>query len=165
MTIKNENYQDIHYWNHLVELLTGQPVQKVMEDAQVRERCDQVTKDNLEYEDILIRHTVIEDKISITDFRSLDTVPNGNRFLPYCLYPETIVSLKMRYGGKSRETVQISVGASIFNRALNVNIGRLLSKFGGGGHAGAGGCTLDTKIADESIKQILQVLSDNQRES
>lgn len=164
MTISNDNYKDIPYWNYLVELLPKHPIEKIIEDHQVRQRCRQVIDENLKYETYLNQCTKVENKISITDFRDLDTVPNGNRFLSYSLFPETIASVKLRHGGKSRETVQISVGASIFNRNLNVNIGRLLSKFGGGGHAGAGGCTLETETADEYIEQILQVLFANKKE-
>jgi nanoRNase/pAp phosphatase (c-di-AMP/oligoRNAs hydrolase) len=57
--------------------------------------------------------------------------------------------------------VQISIGRSIFNKGCRVNIGKLLALFGGGGHAGAGGCTLSAETADRKIEQILEVLYQN----
>jgi nanoRNase/pAp phosphatase (c-di-AMP/oligoRNAs hydrolase) len=56
----------------------------------------------------------------------------------------------------------VSVGRSIFNRTCRVNVGTLLSKYGGGGHAGAGGCTLPAATAQESIDQIIETLMVNQ---
>lgn len=163
MTLKNENYKDIQYWNHLVDLLAENSIEKVHQDPQVKEKCRQVIEENNAWEAILRKHTRVTQQISITDFRGLDKVPGGNRFLSYCIFPESIASLQIRYGGPKRDKVQISVGASIFNRRLNVNIGRLLSQFGGGGHKGAGGCTLDARTADEDINRILDVLFANEK--
>ncbi|MBT7631000.1 MAG: exopolyphosphatase, partial [Desulfobacula sp.] len=37
-------------------------------------------------------------------------------------------------------------------------------KFGGGGHAGAGGCTLKAETADTAIEQIIEILFQNKKE-
>jgi nanoRNase/pAp phosphatase (c-di-AMP/oligoRNAs hydrolase) len=42
-----------------------------------------------------------------------------------------------------------------------VNVGKLLARYGGGGHAGAGGCTLEMKDAQQKIDAIIQVLEAN----
>ncbi len=161
MTIKNNGYEDIPYWNHLVDLLMKTKIDRILEDPDVKIRCGQVIKENAEYEAHLRQHTKLLHNISITDFRSLDIVPHGNRFLSYSLFPDSIASLKIRFGGTKNEFVQISIGRSIFNPGCNVNIGKLLAQFGGGGHAGAGGCTLDSKTADTDIEKILEIMFAN----
>ncbi len=161
MTIKNQAYKDQSYWNRLVDLLMESPIHKILEDPEVKKRCDAVIKENAAYEKHLTSHTKIRHNISITDFRSLDPVPEGNRFLSYSLFPESIASVKIRFAGPEQKHVQISIGRSIFNKQCHVNIGKLLARFGGGGHAGAGGCTLDSATADKKIEQILDVLFQN----
>ncbi|MFH2059173.1 MAG: exopolyphosphatase [Pseudomonadota bacterium] len=161
MTIQNHEYADMAYWNLLVDLLKETPIDQILEHPEVKKRCQKVIKENAEWENHLINHTRIENKISITDFRSLEKVPSGNRFLSYSIFPETIASVKIRLDKPHGETVLINIGQSIFNRQCNVNIGKLLARYGGGGHAGAGGCSLKADIAEQAIKEILQVMFDN----
>lgn len=161
MTIKNEDYADIDYWNLLVELLKKNTIDQIMEHPEVEKRSRIVIEENSQWEAHLKEHTIVKDKISITDFRGLDKVPTGNRFLSYCIFPESIASVKIRHSGKNNTKIQLSIGQSIFNRQCNVNIGKLLSRYGGGGHAGAGGCTIPSDNAESAISEILQVMVDN----
>lgn len=165
MTIRNRDYADSAYWEKLVDLLMKTDIDRVLEDPDVKIRCAGVIEENAAYASHLTAHTTIRHAISITDFRSLDTVPGGNRFLTYTLFPETIASVKIRYDGPEHNHVLISIGRSIFNRQCHVNIGNLLARFGGGGHAGAGGCTLTAQAADQAIEEILDILFENKKES
>ena len=163
MTIKNDHYKDIPYWNKLVRFLTDTDIDQILKDRQVKERCKRVVKDNTAYGKYLLQYTEISSRISITDFRSLDPVPDGNRFLTYSLFPESHASVKIRFDGPKKQHVLLSIGRSIFTDTCHVNIGKLLARFGGGGHAGAGGCTLAARTADEQIEQILDVLFQNSK--
>ena len=117
-----------------------------------------VIKDNRNYKAYLSKHTICLDQLSITDFRALDPVPDGNRFLIYSLFPDTIANLKIYHEGD--QTV-IKLGHSVINRACNVNVGMLLSKFGGGGHRGAGACRFDKEHTDEYLASIVRTLRQN----
>ncbi|HCY88217.1 MAG TPA: exopolyphosphatase [Desulfobacteraceae bacterium] len=161
MTIKNKDFEDIAYWNRLVEMLRRYRIEKVMADPEVAERAEAVIRENQAFGQYLLDHTTVKQRISITDFRSLDKVPSGNRFLTYSLFPDTMASVKIRYASKEKKQVLISVGHSIFTPDCKVNVGRMLAKYGGGGHRGAGGCTLDAEGAQEKIDEILQTLMDN----
>ncbi len=164
MTIKNQDYKDLAYWNKIVDLLMETDIDHILEDPEIKSRCERVIDENIAYEKHLIEHTRIRHNISITDFRGLDIVPEGNRFLTYSLFPECHTSIKIRFDGPKKKQVLISIGHNIFNQNHIINIGNLLSKFGGGGHAGAGGCTLQASTADNDIKQILEVLFQNKKE-
>lgn len=164
MTIKNHEYQDILYWNRLVDLLMEKNIDHVIADPEVKKRCHNVIKENTAFEKHLLTHTEINSKISITDFRNLEIVPDGNRFLTYSLFPETIASIKLRFDGPEHKNVQLSIGRSIFKKECNVNIGKLLARFGGGGHAGAGGCTLDAGKADKILEEIFEIMFKNRKE-
>ena len=72
---------------------------------------------------------------------SVSPIPVGNRFLVYTLFPQANISLRVHWG-PSREHVAAAVGHSIFNRTSRTNVGELMSRYGGGGHRGAGTCLL-----------------------
>jgi hypothetical protein len=146
------------FCDHLVELLRSGRIEQVMTDPVVKQRCDQVMIENKAYDAQLRLHTRLAGAVSITDFRHVDPVPNGNRFLVYSLFPETVVNMKIfNENGK----VVIKIGHSIVNRNCQVNIGCLLADYGGGGHRGAGACRLDPQNADRIIAAILKILVNN----
>ena len=165
MTIKNKDFKDIAYWDRLVDMLRQMSVEKILADPEVAERCRQVTRENREFGRYLTDHTTVSKRISITDFRSLEHEPSGNRFLTYSMFPDTIASVKIRYATPEKKQVLLSVGHSIFNPHCRVNVGNLLSGYGGGGHAGAGGCTLAAEGAQEKIDEILDILMANSGEN
>ncbi len=164
MTIQNRGDSDEAYWNKLVDMLGKLPIESVLEDSEVRERWEAVIRENAQFGHFLTTHTIIVKKISVTDFRSLDTVPSGNRFLTYSLFPDTIASVKIRYLGPDKTQILLSIGRSIFNQGCRVNIGNMLAQFGGGGHAGAGGCSLEAATAQEKIDRILEIMTANEKE-
>lgn len=165
MTIKNQDYKDLAYWNKIVDLLREKDMEHILKDPEIKSRCDMVIAENIAYEKYLIDHTKIRHNISITDFRGLEIVPEGNRFLIYSLFPECHASIKIRFHGPEQNYVLISIGRNIFYQNFHVNIGNLLARFGGGGHAGAGGCTLKASSADTAIAQILEILFQNKKEN
>lgn len=161
MTVTNHDVHDEPYWNRLVELIRKYDIHKVLADPEVNKRCLAVIEQNKKYKEILKAHTRLQEHISITDFRSLDKTPSGNRFLVYSLYSEAIVSVKIRYENDDKKTVAVSVGHSIFNRNCNVNVGLMLSQFEGGGHRGAGACRFHVSKADDYIPKIIDILLKN----
>nr|WP_319392520.1 exopolyphosphatase [uncultured Desulfobacter sp.] len=161
MTLKNNDFQDIPYWNRLVGMLGNTHIDAVLNDPEVDLRCQEVIEENKAFKYYLETYTTMVDRISVTDFRTLEKVPSGNRFLTYSLFADSIASVKIRYAGPDKQQVLLSVGQSIFNRECRVNVGAMLSRFGGGGHFGAGGCTLDTHDAQEKIDEILDILKAN----
>jgi nanoRNase/pAp phosphatase (c-di-AMP/oligoRNAs hydrolase) len=161
MTIKNNDFQDIPYWNRLVEMLGKTDINAILKDSEVDRRCREVIEENKAFEHYLKTYTTMVDRISVTDFRSLENVPSGNRFLTYSLFADSIASVKIRYAGQDKKQVLLSVGHSIFNPQCRVNVGAMLARYGGGGHFGAGGCTLDARNAQEKIDEILELLKAN----
>ncbi|MCG8551686.1 MAG: exopolyphosphatase [Desulfobacterales bacterium] len=162
MTLKNNDFQDIPYWNRLVDMLGKTDIDAVLDDPDVDRRCREVIEENRAFKHHLETHTTMVERISVTDFRGLETVPSGNRFLTYSLFADAIASVKIRYAGQEKKQVLLSVGHSIFNPECRVNVGSMLARYGGGGHFGAGGCTLDARNAQEKIDEILNILKANQ---
>jgi oligoribonuclease NrnB/cAMP/cGMP phosphodiesterase (DHH superfamily) len=162
MTIGGAADTQMAYWNKLVDLLRHSDIGTVSADAEVKDRCLKTIEENADFGDLLRDHTEVRQQVSITDFRSLDWKPRGNRFLVYSLYPDTNVSVTIVRKDDDRERIIVKVGHSIFNRTCNVNAGMMLAEFGGGGHRGAGSCNFPAEDADVNIKTILDLLIANE---
>lgn len=161
MTVSSSRPDDEPYWNRLVDLLADHPLTAVMADPEVRKRCEAVVAQNQAYRDHIISHTRLIDHVAVTDFRKLSPAPSGNRFLVYSLFPEASVHIRIRHDPEHPDKIIVNVGHSIFNRTCRVNVGLLLSRFGGGGHAGAGSCTVPVEGADAAIDEIIETLRKN----
>ena len=162
MTVLGREDHDEPYWDRLVDLLRKYDIDKVLEDPEVKTRCNGAVENNKKYTSILKEHTKLKRHVSITDFRALDKAPTGNRFLVYSMYPEAVVNVKIRYDPDDKEKVAVSVGHSIFNRNCNVNVGLMLSYFEGGGHRGAGACRFHVSKSDDYIPKIIDILLKNE---
>ncbi|MBW2491604.1 MAG: exopolyphosphatase [Deltaproteobacteria bacterium] len=162
MTVLGRDEYDERYWNRLVHLLRKSKIDQVLKDSEVKARCDAAVEKNKIYKDLLKQHTILQDHVSITDFRVFDKVPTGNRFLVYSLFPEAVVSVKIRYDDKDKKRVAVSVGHSIFNRNCQVNVGVMLSAFEGGGHRAAASCRFAASKADDYIPKIIDILLKNE---
>jgi hypothetical protein len=164
MTISGRAEQEQDYWNRLVDLLKTSSIQTVHSDPEVEKRCDQVKQDNIEYVQLLKKHTRTDHQVSVTDFRSLHRTPNGNRFMVYSLFPETNVNVCILMDEIDKDKIRVKLGHSIFNKTCNVNVGQILSEFGGGGHRGAGSCSLSHENAEKQIRNIIDILIHNEPE-
>ena len=88
----------------------------------------------------------------------------GNRFLIYTLFPEANVSLRIAWGPE-RKFVVATVGHNIFNRTCRTHVGELMTKYGGGGHGGAGATPLAVDQADQLIEQLINDLQNEPSEA
>ena len=162
MTVSGEDREGEPYWNRLVTLLREKSMRDVMADPEVAERCRTVLEQNARYADVLEAHTRIEQHVSITDLRGLADPPSGNRFLVYCMFPETVVNVRIRYENKDKDTVVVNIGHSIFNPHCNVHVGKLLAGCEGGGHRGAASARFDVSKMNDYLPEIIGRLVRNE---
>ena len=162
LTITNQDEPDEAYWNRLVQLLRQEKIGDVMQDPEVRRRCEETVAQNKDYQQLLKQYTRMQGPVAVTDFRPLGKAPVGNRFLVYSLFPEAVVHARIRCDAKNPDRVVVNVGHSIFNRNCKVNVGLLLSEFNGGGHPGAGSCRFAAEKAEIYLPKIIAALVRNQ---
>jgi oligoribonuclease NrnB/cAMP/cGMP phosphodiesterase (DHH superfamily) len=162
MTVFDGDHACEPYWNKLVDLIGKYNFSRVLADPEVKQRCREVIKQNKQYIVYLKAHTRLEKNVSVTDFRTLSETPVGNRFLVYSLFPEAYVNVRIRYEDRSRESIVVNVGHSIFKSGCNVNVGLLLADFDGGGHRGAGSARFHKSTAQEYIFRIIEALQKNE---
>ncbi len=141
----------------LIGLLEKKSLEEILEDPDVKERVERYRNDSKKFVEILKERTKEYDKSIVVDLRGIPELPAGNRFVVYSLFPNANISIKI-LDGKKKEFAVLALGHSIFNRTSKVNIGELMSRYGGGGHAGAGTCQVPYEDVDRVLKEILEFI-------
>ena len=141
------------YFRWLAEYIKEVPLDKVMRHAEVEKRTRRVLTEQEEFSAVLQKYAKQDGNVIVTDFRGVKEKPVGNRFLVFTHFPDANVEARLFNGHQG--AVVIAVGHSIFNRTCKVNVGKLLSQYGGGGHFGAGTAQLNASDAERQIGEII----------
>jgi nanoRNase/pAp phosphatase (c-di-AMP/oligoRNAs hydrolase) len=94
----------------------------------------------------------------ITDLRSMEETYVGNRHVIYALFPDQNVSVRI-FDGREKQFCVFSVGYSILNRTATVDVGKLMLKYGGGGHRRVGTCQVPYADVDRILKEIVEEIN------
>jgi hypothetical protein len=148
-------YQD--YFQKLVGWLKELPIEEILAQPEVSERVRRIRENDAAFRAATLANSKLHGNVVFTDFRAVEPIPVGNRFLVYTLFPQANVSVRVHWG-PSREHIACAVGHSIFNRTCPIAVGELMSRYGGGGHRGAGTCLLPAASAEAGIAEILAAL-------
>ena len=145
------------YFMLLVKWLKSISIEEILSQPVVPKRVKLLKENNVTFLNVLKKNSIQDGNVVITNFRSLDKVPIGNRFLIYTLFPDANVSIRIQRGPENK-FVAVTLGHNIFNRTSRSNCGQICSEFGGGGHKGAAACPLKPEKADKQIAEIIQKL-------
>jgi hypothetical protein len=148
-------YQE--YFLKLVQWLHSKPLDEIMELPEVKERVRRMREQDQTFRELTVKHSRLDGNVLVTDFREVSPVPVGNRFLVYTLFPQANVSVRIHWG-PSRDHVAVAVGHSIFNRTSRTSVGVMMSRYGGGGHKGAGTCLVPAADADQKIAEMIAAM-------
>jgi hypothetical protein len=141
----------------LRELSAKRHIEAILARPEVSERVERMRSLDARFREITLAHSRVDGNVIVTDFRGLSPVPIGNRFLVYTLFPAANISVRV-HAGPRPDTVAVAVGHAIFNRTSRTNVGFLMSRYGGGGHRGAGTCLVPAGRADELIAEMVAVM-------
>lgn len=147
------------YFMELIDALKTKTIEDILEMPEVKRRIELMRKEWLEFKKVTQDCSHLDENVIITDFRKVEKIPIGNRFLVYTLFPQGNVSIRIHWGPQ-KKWISTVVGHSIFNRTCKVNVGKLMSDFGGGGHFGAGATPLKLETAEADIAEIIRRLKE-----
>lgn len=145
------------YFLELVDCLKTKPIAEIMALPEVQERVRRIREQDARFREITLKNSKVDGNVVLSDFREVSPTPVGNRFLVYTLYPLANISLRV-HRAPSPENVAVAAGHSIFNRTSRTNVGELMSRYGGGGHRGAGTCLLPVGEADKKIAAMVAAM-------
>jgi hypothetical protein len=160
MTIDGKRKEEEPYWLRLIDLLRDASLQTTLSDKEVRHRCEQILDAQEELRKILLDRTSLKGNVIFVDLRGIKSIPDGNRFLLYTLFPKGNISLKIADDTQRENRTAISVGYNIFNTTSKVNVGALLQRYGGGGHAVVGSCRVANEEAERAIGEIFEAIKE-----
>jgi nanoRNase/pAp phosphatase (c-di-AMP/oligoRNAs hydrolase) len=146
------NYQ---LMDELIDYCRSKKIDEILQIPDIKERVDRYAEQDRAFRKMLREKSHVEDNVSITDLRGLGEVFTGNRFMIYCLYPDTNINIRIM-DGRAKQNVVFAVGHSIINRGSRTNVGKLMLKYGGGGHEKVGTCQVAYEEADKVLKEMVE---------
>jgi nanoRNase/pAp phosphatase (c-di-AMP/oligoRNAs hydrolase) len=159
MTIDGKYYDDEPYWQHLINLLKDITLEEIMADEQVKIRVEKFKIDDANFRQAVRDNSHVEKNVLVTDLRTFDELPNGNRYYVYAFQAATNLSMRITNDRERVGFVSIGVGYNIFNKTANINVGELMKKYNGGGHKAVGSTKVKKEDADRIVKEILGYLT------
>ena len=148
------NYQ---LMEQLMQACRTMSIEEILALPDVKERIDVYHEQAAKFEEMVRAHTRVEKDVIITDLRGVDPIYSGNRFMIYSMYPEQNISAWI-VTGKGGKGCSAAVGYSVLNRTSKVNVGSLMLKYGGGGHAAVGTCQFSDENMDTELPKMLDDL-------
>ncbi len=145
------------YFMKLLGWLKEKRIEDILKEPEVDRRVTHLREQDRRFREETIAHSRRDGNVVITDFRGVSPLPIGNRFIVYTLFPQANISLRL-HAGPDPERVAAAVGHSIFNRTSRTSVGELMSRYGGGGHKGAGTCLLPAAHASTLVAEMVGLM-------
>jgi hypothetical protein len=160
MTTDGRRTEDEPYWLRVIDLLREETLENMIKDPEVQRRCQMILDEQDKLRKILLERTKMKGNVIYVDLRGIGQVPDGNRFLIFTLFPQGNIQVKVSDDTQRENTTAISVGYNIFNPTSKVNVGELLHNHGGGGHKVVGSCRVPNEQAEQTIREIVEAVTD-----
>ena len=160
MTLDGKRIEDESYWLRLIDLLRDGSLEEVLNDPEVKPRCQGILNAQETLTEILLNRASLKGNVIFLDLRGITDMPDGNRFLLYTLFPTGNISIKVADDSQRPNTTAISVGYNIFNTTSKVNVGALMERHGGGGHKVVGSCRVPSSEAEKAIREIFEAIKE-----
>ncbi|MBF0567734.1 MAG: exopolyphosphatase [Nitrospirae bacterium] len=129
-------------------------IDEILALPDVKERIDLYFGYEEKFKEQIKRCSTVYGNLVVLNLLNEETIYPGNRFMIYALYPECNISIHTIWGVNKQNTV-FAVGKSIVNRSSKTNIGELMLRYGGGGHANAGTCQIENDKAQDILKELI----------
>ncbi len=141
----------------LIDACRTMTTQEILELPDVQERIKIYNEQTAKFKEMVLAHTRVEKDVIISDMRGVEPIYSGNRFMIYSMYPEQNISAWI-VSGKGGEGCSVAVGYSILNKTSTVDVGKLMLKYGGGGHKAVGTCQFHNDTMEANVKALLDEL-------
>jgi hypothetical protein len=139
----------------LIPYCRNHTIAEILVHPDVAERVQIYLDHMFQFGEQIRRCTRMEGAVGIIDLREEESIWAGNRFVVYALFPKMAVSIHVLWGLRRQNTV-FAVGRSILSQHSHVDIGELMTKFGGGGRPSAGTCQVPHAEAERVQAEIVR---------
>jgi len=153
-------YRDYRISNYqlmmaMIDYCRAKNVDEILKIDDVVERVDRYFEQDKLFRQMVKENTTTHDNVIVLDLRKQEEIYTGNRFLLYSLYPDQNISIQVIWGFQ-KQNIVLTCGHSIINRTSKTDIGSLMLKYGGGGHARVGTCQVPVDQADKILEDVIE---------
>ncbi|MCP4756375.1 MAG: exopolyphosphatase [Proteobacteria bacterium] len=141
----------------LIKYCTTMTVEEIMQQPDVNERIKRYFNHQQLFQDMLNRCTKTKNNVIVTNLLDQETIYVGNRFVDYALNPDQNINVRV-FWGKDKANVVFACGHSVLNRTSRTNVGKLMLKYGGGGHEAVGTCQVPIDQWEQTLKEIVETI-------
>ena len=157
----NKKREDDLYRLFLLEQLEQHPLATVASMSIVQQRFKAKWDEHNRFLECIDEYARLHGIVLVVDLSMSAEYPKPSSFSHFGLYlryPQAAITLLItKHDTPGR--LRLAVGENIFYRINNVHIGTLMKSYGGGGHKGAGGCSIPEVNKEELLEKILVALN------
>lgn len=139
---------------NMVDELLDKSADEILRLPDVEERVEYYEESKKDYVEMLDNNSDLEDGILKIDLRNETHLVPANRFVMFAHNPDCKVAAQVLWGLNNQNTV-IALGKNIFNKPAELDLGQILRKYGGYGHANSGSIQVDNFKADKMFQALL----------
>ena len=154
---RNFRIPNYRLMEELIDACRTMTTDEILALPDVVERIETYNEQSEKFQEMVKKYTRVEGNVIISELRQVDPIYSGNRFMIYSMYPEQNISAWI-VSGRGGKGCSAAVGYSILNRTSDVNVGRLMLKYGGGGHKAVGTCQFSDENMDTELPKMLDEL-------
>ena len=141
----------------MIQYCRTMTAEEILEIPDVHERTRRYFDQQAPFKEMLMRSCRTEGPVIVTNLLEEEVIYTGNRFLVYALHPDQNVEVRIMWG-REKQNIVITAGHSILNRTSQTNLGRLLLRYGGGGHERVATCQVPIRHWKDALSEILMIL-------
>lgn len=142
--------------NDVIDAIAGgKTIDEILAIPSIHEASEKYIEDEEQNKILLVSNTKLKRNIVINDLRKIESMPAGNRFTIYAIFPRCSINIRLFRHPSEADKVVAAVGKSIFYRNHPQHIGDLMKEYGGGGLEGAGSCQFFADEVDSRLKELM----------
>ena len=138
----------------MIQYCRKMTIKEILDLPDVQERVERYEENQYFYKEMLGRCTTIEKNVIVTNLLDEPNQFCGNRFIVYARNKSRNIEIRLSWDDKKKNVI-FNCGHSILNRTSKTDVGKLMLKYGGGGHSRVGSCAVPKKAWKKVYKEIL----------
>ncbi|MGL4829180.1 MAG: exopolyphosphatase [Vibrio sp.] len=142
----------------LIDHCSYATIDEILQLPDIQERVELYREHETLFKEQIQRCGKVHGNLVLLDLTEEEIIYAGNRFIIYALYPQCNISIHKMWGFQ-KQNIVFATGKSIFDRGSQTNVGELMLKYGGGGHAAAGTCQIAVEEADRVEKELIKQIN------
>lgn len=143
--------------NELIDAGGARPVSELLGLRDVSERLELYFASVAAHREQVMRCSTVHRNLVVTDLRGERALHPGNKFVTNALFPECNVTLEV-FLSPDGAKVEFAAGRSILDRSCSVDVGAVMGRYGGAGHAWAGECEAEPAAAEAVLTGLVDGL-------